>query len=278
MKKPNNIDDLFARKLSNLERKPSPDLWQRIEQGQKKEPRRLGGWYWYAAASVMILLMAGYLVWQNQSQTVEPQGQMAQTEQMAKPKEEKLDSPNLKLDKTKALASTQKKALASTQKTELAEGASQRQSEKRETFAMVAKANAPKKKEVEQTPILEDVRITKIEKTVTDPKQLMAESEVGKSMQPVQVGIPGTVLTDLLPNRVIVAHVETEDLTNEDQKPSKFLRVMRQLKNAKQGDEVEWDELGFNPKRILARADERLHNGEDKISDKYQELKNKTKL
>ncbi len=270
MKKPNNIDDLFARKLSNLERTPSPDLWQRIEHGQKKEPRRLGGWYWYAAASVTIVLLAGYLFWQNPTPMGKPQGQMAQTEQIVKPKEEKLDSPALKLDETEALASTHKTAPA--------EDNNQSQSVKRETFATVEKAVAPTQLEIEQKPVLEDVKIAKVEKTETKPEQLIAKTDKVKSLQPVEVQVPGTVLTDPLPNRVIVAHVEIENFDKEDQKPSKFLRVMRQLKNVKQGDEVEWDELGFNPKRILARADERLRNGEDKISDKYQELKNKTKL
>lgn len=272
MKKPNNIDDIFARKLSNLERTPSPDLWQRIEHGQKKEPRRLSGWYWYAAASVTILLMAGYLVWQSQTETSGPQGQVAQTEQVTKPKEEKLDSPALKLDETEALASMQK--------TEPTEDDNQSQSVKRETFAAVEKAVAPTQLESEQKPVLGDVKIAKVEKPETNPEQLISKNDEAKSLQPVevQVGVPGIVLTAPLPNRVIVAHIETEDLIKEDQRPSKFLRVLRQLKNVKQGDEVEWDELGFNPKRILARADERLRNGEEKIFDKYQELKNKTKL
>ncbi len=270
MKKPNKIDDLFARKLSNLERTPPPDLWQRIEQGQKKESRRLGGWYWYAAASVTILLMAGYLVWQNQTQTIEPRGQMAQTEQATTSKEEKLESPALELN--------EKEALAGKQKAEPVKGNDQHQLVKRGTYAAAEKAATPIQRKIDRMPILEDVKIAKVEKTETNPEQLIAKNNEVKSLPSVEVQVPGTGLADLLPNRVIVAHIETEDLTKEDQKPSKFFRVMRQLKNAKQGDEVEWDELGFNPKRILARADERLRNGEDKISDKYQELKNKTKL
>lgn len=270
MKKPNNIDNLFARKLSNLERTPSPDLWQRIEQGQKKESRRLGGWYWYAAASVTILLMAGYLIWQNPTQMDGLQEQMAQTEQVAKPGAEKSDSPTLQLNESEALASEQK--------TESVQPNDNRVAAQTETYATAAKAAIPKQQETERTPVLEDVKIAKVEKIETNPEQLIAKIDEVKSLQPVDIQAPGTVLTDLPQKRIIVAHIETEDFDKEDQRPSKFLRVMRQLKNAKQGDEVEWDELGFNPKRILARADERLRNGEDKISDKYQELKNKTKL
>ncbi|WP_373512380.1 hypothetical protein [Persicitalea sp.] len=270
MKKPNNIDDLFARKLSNLERTPSPDLWQRIEQGQKKESRRLGGWYWYAAASVTILLMAGYLVWQGETKTVEPQGQMAQTEQMTKPREGTLPT---------APQSGDTEALASTQQTESVQKNSRPVISQKESYATVVKEKAPEVPKLERAPILEGTQIARVEKAETDPSQLVTKNDAMKSLQPteIQTVVPGKVSPDTQ-DRIIVAHVETEDLANEAQKSSKFLRVLRQLKNAKQGDEVEWDELGFNPKRILARADERLRNGEDKISDKYQELKNKTKL
>ncbi|GHB56000.1 hypothetical protein [Persicitalea jodogahamensis] len=268
MKKHNNIDELFARKLSGLERTPSPDLWQRIEQGQEKETRRLGAWYWYAAASVTILLMAGYLVWQSQTETFESQGQLARTEQVTRTDTDKPDSPAFQT------ADTEKLEIERNDVSVLPND--NRVVAQIDVSPTIINATAPKQPETERTPILEDMKIAKVVARETSPEQLVAKNEDVKLSQSVEV--PGTALTDLSQNRVIVAHVETEDLTTETQKSSKFLRVLRQLKNAKQGDEVEWDEIGINPKRILARADERIRNGEDKISDKYQELKNKTKL
>ncbi len=271
MKKPDNIDDLFARKLSNLERTPSPDLWQRIEQGKEKESRRLGGWYWYAAASVTILLMAGYLVWQNQPAMVDTQGQTARTEQVIKPLAEKQNAPDVNLSELEALANTQK--------VEPARGDDQKSPVKRETFALAKKAIAPVQQMTKQVPVLDDIQVAKVENTETSLQQLITETgEAVSTLQPVEVQVPGTALVDVAQKRIIVAHVDAEGPANEDQRSSKFIRVLRQLKNAKQGDEVEWDELGFNPKKILARADERLRSGEDKVSGKYQELKNKTKL
>ena len=270
MKKTDNIDILFARKISNLEKTPSPGLWQRIEQGQKKETRRLGSWLWYAAASVTVLLTAGYFVWQNQSLRFEPKGRMAQTEQVINPKEEKLDSHAWRPGETKDLASVQE--------TKPAKSNNQSRSMRVETLATIIKAAAPTQQETEQIPILGGIEIAKVEKATVNPEQLLAKTEEAKSLQTVDVQVPGTLLAALSQKRVIVAHVEMETFDKENPEPPKFIRIMRQLKNAKQGDEVEWDKLGFNPKRILARADERLRNGEEKISDKYQELKNKTKL
>lgn len=270
MKKSNKIDDLFVRKLSSLERTPSPDLWRRIEQGQKKETRRLRGWYWYAAASATILLLAGYVMWQSRAQNSEPRLQVAQTELIVKPEEGEPYSS--------ALEMSEKKALANTAKTESTEGSDQRKPAQKATFAAVEKAVVPTQPDSEQAPVLKDIKLAQIEKPKAHPEQLIAKTKEAEPLRLADGQAPGAVLSHFPQKRVVVAHVRMQHLKEENSAPSKFIRVMRQLKNAKQGDEVEWDELGFNPKRILARADERLRNGEDIISGKYQELKNKTKL
>ncbi|KAA6441803.1 hypothetical protein FEM33_00600 [Dyadobacter flavalbus] len=80
------------------------------------------------------------------------------------------------------------------------------------------------------------------------------------------------------PSRTIVIAVEAQ--SNEEDKPkiSKFSRVFRQLKNARAGEQVNWEEVGFNPKSLVAKVDDRLRNGEEKLSEKYHHLKEKTKL
>jgi hypothetical protein len=64
-----------------------------------------------------------------------------------------------------------------------------------------------------------------------------------------------------------------------DDKPrgSRFSRVFRQLKNARAGEKVDWDEVGFNPKDLVARVDDRLRNRDDKNPQK-DHPKDKTKL
>ena len=271
MKKPNEIDDLFARKLSRLESTPSPDLWQRIEQRQKKEPRRLGGWMWYAAASVTVLLMAGYLVWQNQTQTTNPVGRTAQTEQGVEPKAGNR-LPTIQRENTESVA-VQEKEFPTRE-------AEPKVPVEKRVYAASDKGTLVGSQVVERKPTLENVEVAAVERTATNPKLPTGPDEGIRSLQPVEVPSPTNPETtpEALQDRVVFAQVEVEDPASEAQKPSKFLRVLRQLKNVKRGDEVEWDELGFNPKRILARADERLRNGEEKISDKYQQLKEKTKL
>jgi hypothetical protein len=41
---------------------------------------------------------------------------------------------------------------------------------------------------------------------------------------------------------------------------------------------VDWEEVGFNPKSLVAKVDDHLRNGEEKVSEKYHNLKEKTKL
>ena len=58
------VDDLFKRKLAELDKKPSSEAWLKIQERTKSQ-RRAVGWVWYAAAGIAVTLMAGYLVWQS---------------------------------------------------------------------------------------------------------------------------------------------------------------------------------------------------------------------
>jgi hypothetical protein len=71
------------------------------------------------------------------------------------------------------------------------------------------------------------------------------------------------------PTRTIVVTVETDEPENQP-KVSKFSRVFRQLKNARAGERVDWEEVGFNPRDLFAKADDRFKHKEEKHSDKDQ--------
>jgi hypothetical protein len=53
----------------------------------------------------------------------------------------------------------------------------------------------------------------------------------------------------------MVVNVIPEEDSLMQPKTSRFTRVFRQLKNARAGEKVNWDEVGFNPKAVLARLD-----------------------
>jgi hypothetical protein len=43
---------------------------------------------------------------------------------------------------------------------------------------------------------------------------------------------------------------------------------MRQLKNAKNGEKVEWDEVGINPNSVLARANRKMEQNRESDKEK----------
>ena len=269
------VDDLFARKLADWQPKASPDLWNRIENQQQKENRRSAGWHWYAAASVLVILLAGYAVWENQSLVLSDKNrELSKASQTQQSKENSLNKTPIPLDSVKLLAEVEEV--------------------KTETGAMLKKADSPDhskqilaKSNMEtplqiqgREPALDRIEVASIQKKETAPETLIPASKGGIASLP-----PAGALAEISESfveqekgRVIIAHVETENVADEEQKSSKFIRILRQLKNAKQGEAIEWDEVGFNPKKLMARADERLKSEEERISKKYQDLKDKTKL
>lgn len=267
------VDDLFARKLTEWQPKTSPDLWERIEDRQERKSRYPAGWYWYAAASVALVLIAGYIVWQSQSPRLETKNQIfAKIERPQQPQENtsNVDAPynaplmaKVEANKTGNDEAIEKSVLSD------------------EGRQVVERSN-PKvqRPESELKRIIDPIEVASIEKAEITPESLVQEN---KEITPSQalagrLATPNESLVDREKGRVIVAHIDTENANHEDPKSSKLIRILRQLKNAKQGEAIEWDEVGFNPKKLMARADERLRNEEEKVSKKYQELKDKTKL
>lgn len=269
------VDDLFARKLDDWQPKPSPDLWKRIEDRQEGRVRRLTGWYWYAAASVVLVLMAGYVVWQSQSKVLPGTNrELAKVKQIRQSKENASSLRDLSPDSGMTL--------------------SNRKLEENESgvvvkdirltnpkMYMAAKIKSNVQSQVQELDAVSDnVEVAAIQKKETDSESLIQDSKSKTSFQPLDIRpeIANESLIDQAKERVIIVHIETDDVNQEGQKTSKLIRILRQLKNAKQGEAIEWDEVGFNPKKLVARADERLRNEEEKVSKRYQELKDKTKL
>jgi hypothetical protein len=60
-------------------------------------------------------------------------------------------------------------------------------------------------------------------------------------------------------------------------KTSKFGKLWQQLKRAKNGEGVDWNELGVKPQKVLARADAKLENTKESIVESVKEIKNNEK-
>ena len=281
------VDDLFKRKLEGLERTPSENAWLKI---QEKQPvrNRPAVWGWYAAAGVAAAVMGGYLVWQNQQNASPGDIKSRQTIAAAKPASvDSIVSPVEKLNvPVEQLASVEKtnnvavdNAGKSIKPVYHARGNS---------GAQIAKTKNHEKQNINRSiaqpePIQHAPVMALNEKPSVPANAIQPEPEKAPVMQdskilPDEPAVSQVNKPETEPTRTIVVAVETG--TNEaEEKPrnTRFARVFRQLKNARAGEKVDWDEVGFNPKNLVARVDDRLR-GKDERSTERDHPKDKTKL
>lgn len=264
------VDDLFARKLDAWEPKPSADVWQRIQAGQQKKQRRGVGWYWYAAASVAILLTAGYMVWDGTANT--PTG-LADGSMAGAP------MPAQKLPGTAGATATQAESTTLPVR-EKEPVVHYKSSEAMARGTVTEKAvpeqlDQPEAKEADPTLDIEVATLAKEEVSQSTPAISSPDLNVPA---PQPVGSVNKALRENTENRVVIARVDVDGDLDEEQKSSRLIRILRQLKNAKEGEAVNWNDVGINPKKIMARADERIRNEEEKVSKQYNTLKEKLEL
>ena len=270
------VDDLFKSKLSALEKQPSSVAWLRIQNEQKNTKQRFGGWIWYAAASIAIVIISGYLVWQQKGENtrnyVSP-GMVA-----AVRKSNKIDrsiiSDSLiqhhdyvseKTDKSQTAAADEKKIKTKLSKPIDTNPAIQPDSHKSELQNNIVNV-------IPETNSIAGTSLKNIPVNVSEPVVLPhIEREV--------ISEPVLAVAEKKENHTIIVSIDTQERNSaEKTKSSRFAKVFRQLKNARAGDPVDWQEVGINPKVILARVDEKVRNKEEVISEKYQNIKERTKL
>jgi hypothetical protein len=266
------VDDLFKRKLIDLDKKPSSEAWLKIQERAKLQ-RRAVGWIWYAAAGIAVTLMAGYLVWQNDSANqvkLTNNPTVSAVTPQAKP-----SSP--------VVAEERDKIAVKEQSVSVDEPSDQPD----RIQIAVSKEKTRSVEEVnQQNPVEEPANepaLAIIEKQIIDIKPVPAEPTVHSTIQeiktlPDEPAVSRVNKVETESTRIVMVAVET-NASEMDEKPksSRFSRVFRQLKNARAGEKVDWDEVGFNPKNLVARVDDRLRNKEERTSEK-DHPKEKTKL
>lgn len=265
------VDDLFKKRLNSLEKQPSELAWERIQQGQKNKSRRIAAWVWYAAASVSMALISGYVVWQNQNDT---SGKLSNRTEMAKV-EKNIPETGLsnipKLDGNTIPAEVKSKVLANQSSVEIAQNSKLPKDQKirevtkkdsyQETKAIKEKTN---NEDIIQVAVIPSVKSEEIKTNKLDIQQAVSAEKV--NTKPVELAH----LEDKKADRTIVVEIEEPKNEFKDKKPSRLARVFRQLKNVREAEPVDWDDVGFNPKNILARVDDRPNTNDEKVSGKSE--------
>jgi hypothetical protein len=279
------VDDLFKRKLEGLEKTPSEHAWLKIQEKQPGSRRsakhRSVVWGWYAAAGVAAAVMGGYLVWQNQQASpggIKPEQRIAATKPDQKDSVvSPVENSSVPVDQ---LASIEKggNGLGNDPKDlKPAANASETARAKRAAKQM-RKTTISDAEQIQEAPVVAITEKPSVPANTIQPEPMNAPVFQGIKTLPDEPAVSQANKPEPEPTRTIVVAVETG--TNEaDDKPrgSRFSRVFRQLKNVRAGEKVDWDEVGFNPKSLVARVDDRLRNKDERSTEK-DHPKDKTKL
>lgn len=255
------VDDLFRKRLTSLEKNPSEQAWKRIQEGQKTKSRRMAAWVWYAAASVVLTLIAGYSVWQGQHNisSGEPMN-MAGVENRIPEKTLSTESVS---GATESKADGRLQVLVPAENSSIAKQEIPKSIPEKSTHAGLP----VEKHKAEQNPY---IRIAKMQPLKTeDLKVEKPEIEQAVSVESTQKPVELAQREEKQPDRTIIVEVEEPAHEKSEKSRSRLSRVFRQLKNVREAEPVDWDDVGFNPKSIMARADDRT-NDDGKVSGKRE--------
>lgn len=266
-------DRLFAEKLENHTVKPRAGAWGKLEgRLQQKQRKIMPIWQRMGiAASVLILLFAGGVTYfKNSDKTIENQP-IASNSVTEKP----VDIAVKNTEKVNLLE--EKKEIIEKISTEIKIG-------KQEKPAILFARNT--------NPIVKErsIEVQKMESKTPNfatpdlgNKELIAENILPKTSDKQEIV---TEKTEDLTIVFTVANFENqtpafntkEEKYEEEKKPKYLTRFFKQIINAKNGDRVDWNEVGFKPAKILARAENKLKSTKDELNGSYQTVKNKTVL
>ncbi|TAE41083.1 MAG: hypothetical protein EAZ70_02370 [Runella slithyformis] len=252
--KKNQTDDLFGRKLRQAEISPRPEAWEKLQARLQTEKRPLAWWQqrgpWLAAAGLSLLLITSWVVWKNQTpkQPAMAQNVPQQPKVNVEPKQEvaKFAQPNNNLAAATRVAETPHRSLPTNTKTPQNQPTSPEI--KLENIAQQTKTIEPKPAPnvVETAPAAQPV-VEVAQAQATPPS--VEKTVVLQLPELPKVALGAKELADL----PLIETTPVEDT----RKGSRFARLFRQVKNAKEGQRVEWDEVGVNPNKILAKVTRR---------------------
>ncbi|MDI9874753.1 hypothetical protein [Flectobacillus rivi] len=271
-----NIDKLFDERLQNYERKPRPEAWDKLQAKlQQNETKIVPLWWKVARAASVVLLLgtAGYLVWETTTNPEVEGSNVAAANSLPKTKEDKLAQPNrsIVLEKTGNGENKIEESLAQA-KPRL------NKINKQTTHKSSVKEHFDKLMEVAkntQEPVL-------AQKETPLPLPKATNNTIVLVMEPTpEQTTPKSAET------IVLSMVEApegpgterpgwvEEASNR--KTSKLGKLWQQLKRAKNGEGVDWNELGVKPQKVLARADAKLENTKESIVESVKEIKNNEK-
>ncbi len=246
--KKKSIDSLFADKLQQAEITPREEAWAKLQNKMAKKEKKIV-WLpfarWSAAASLVLLVGAG--VWFINSPKKQVGVELAQTKPQPKPVADSKPKP---LPESIALVKTREIQTAGDRLLNVTIGS--------KTITQNSKLK------IQNYPAPQpEIIIVKNEKTniesIEKKTEIVAPEpklETIAAIQPVSKPekIVRLELTEPVEQLPEVADISSEiSLLSNIAKEKRINKIFRQLKNLKNGDDIDWKEVGVKSPKLLAR-------------------------
>jgi hypothetical protein len=244
MKNSENIDKIFSKGLHTYERQPRPEAWGKLEARlQKPKSKVLPIWWKYAsAASVALLLGFGGYWFSNHKNNSEEQVAVNRKPIVDK-KQTQIIEPKL----TSQIAEVEKNI------------------PKKTKFKITEKAQIviePKQfAQLPQQQIIKVEEIKQIAKTQTiESKKIEEQNTIVLVLENTKPKVEEeTIVLNMVETKPeVVAQTDSND--GNSKKETRISKIWQQLKRAKNGENVNWSEVGIKPQKMLARADAKIEN------------------
>lgn len=244
MKNSENIDKIFSEGLYKYERQPRPQAWEKLEvRLQKPKSKALPIWWKYAsAASVALLLGIGGYWFSNQKAA----DSIEEVAIIKKAVSEKKQSQIVKTVIIPQVAIVEK-IIPKNMKFKV--------THKSEIIENIQFAKSPQQHIIKIEEIKQIAKIPIIEsKKTEEPNTIVLVLE---NIKP-KVEEETIVLNMVETKPEVVAQSDFND--GAMKKETRLSKIWQQLKRAKNGENVNWSEVGIKPQKMLARADAKIEN------------------
>ena len=253
-----NIDKIFNESLKNYERQPRTEAWEKLQAKlEKRDDKVVPLWWKYASAASIALLLGVGRYWfvnnlSNENLTLATTSEI-KTQPIVKSKPEILNETK-----------KQENVIAKTV-----------DSEKKMSSPVAGVPTRPHLRKHTQEVLISKMNIQfsppvhKQTQDLENQNKPIIALETIKTKTPVEENTIVLVLENTKPKKeeetIVLNFVDTKpetvtQNTEPEKKQSRVGKIWEQLKRAKNGESVNWNEVGVKPQKVLARADAKIEN------------------
>jgi hypothetical protein len=264
-----NIDKIFNESLQHYERQPRTEAWEKLQARlEKKDSKVLPMWWKYAsAASVALLLGVGGYWFVNNSSN---ESQIVATNTTVKAQPTVKSIPEV-LNESKSNENAIAKTVDLKQKNLSA--VADVSNDIKPHSSVRKHAQLPINSSVAIIKPVDNLPIRKQSDLQNQNNQIIAIETIKIKTPEIKNPIEENTIVLVLENTkskkeeetIVLNFVDTKVETvaqniEPEKKQSRVGKIWEQLKRAKNGENVNWGEVGVKPQKVLARADAKIEN------------------